>query len=202
MKGLTVIIPVKPPEPYLLDLKKTVNYFLKDIPHEIHVQTETGLTNAIIAGVQKSKYSHIAVLDADGSHNPATLITMIDKFNQDPTLDLIIGAKNHPLSFDASPYYRRLISTIYRKLTCFILNLKVQDPMSGYIMGTKKLFSTIKPITDYKFLLQLLTHNPPPKVLEIPIYFAPRQRGKSKSTFKTGLKALHTIIKLWWKKVK
>lgn len=191
MNGLSVIIPVKPPEPYLPDLIGEIHSVLDTINHEIFVQTEVGLTKAIIKGVEKSNYNTIVVMDADGSHNPTHLPEM---FVLCKNYSLVIGSK--VLGEDKSTVGRRMISKLFRKCSALILGLDVKDPMSGFVMGDKELFSSLKPTNDWKFVLQLLTHNPRPNVVEYPIHFLERKSGKSKATFVTGIKTLITIVKL------
>lgn len=65
-----MIIPVKPPEPYLSELKKQIRYALWDRSHEILLQFEKGLSNAVQAGVDRAQGNLVMVMDADGSHNP------------------------------------------------------------------------------------------------------------------------------------
>jgi len=196
MKGLSVIVPVKNPEPYLEQLTKNIYRTLKEIPHEILIQREVGLTNAVIKGVERSQFSLIAVMDADGSHLPEYLIVMAGFFSLNNSVDLVIGSK--VVGFDETPFYRRLISKFFRFFARFMLNLKVSDPMSGFVLGRRELFLKLRPSDDYKFLLQLLCLKP--HVVEIPIVFFARKSGKSKSSLRTGLRTLKLILKLWWRK--
>lgn len=196
LKGLSVIIPAKPPEPYLHTLTGDVERVLYDMDHEILVQNEPGLTNAIVIGIERSKYDTIVVMDADGSHDPFYLPKMYGQMSQ---YNLVIGSK--ALGGDETSLTRQVISKIYRWFARKLLDLDVKDPMSGFVMGSRKLFLTIRPTTDYKFLLQLLTHNPPPRVVEVPILFHERKGGESKATLRTGLQTIFTIIKFWWNKI-
>lgn len=201
MKGISVIIPVKKPEPYLSKLTADVYRSLKDIDHEILCQYEVGLTNAVIEGVKRSKFSHIVVMDADGSHVPCAIHLMYQLFGQDPSLDLVIGSKFCSGGHDFTSFSRRFISKIFRYYARFMLDLRVKDPMSGFVMGKREIFQFLKPSDDYKFLLQLLCTIKPPKVKEVPIYFLPRREGKSKATLRTGLRTLSLIHKLWRKRI-
>lgn len=201
MRGLSVIVPVKPPEPYIDNLTSQIHLALDGVPHEIHIQYEKGLTNAVIHGIEKSQFDHIAVMDADGSHDPFSLHMMYCLLDSDSSLDLMVGSKFIEGGKDSSPFTRRLISKFYRSFTKTLLNLKVSDPMSGFVCGKRLLFTQLRPSDDYKFLLQLLCHNPPPNVKEIPIFFHKRQGGESKTSLKTGLITLHSILKLWWKRI-
>lgn len=187
--GLSVIIPVKWPEPYLYVIRNDINRILEKtgIKHEVLIQDEKGLTNGVIRGVKRSNYSNIVVIDADGSHDPTYLPKMFayrDKY------DLIIGSRNK----DETSFIRRQISRVFRSIAQSILQLDVNDSMSGYVMGSKRLFYKLQPSNDYKFLLQLL--NLKPKIIEIPIIFHKRKLGKSHTTLRTGLQTLFTILKL------
>ena len=194
MNGLTVIIPVKPPEPYLEVLTSKIRGWLYRIPHEIFIQTELGLTNAVIKGVEKSRYEAIAIMDADGSHDPKALLGMYSLLREH---ELVVGSK--ATGETEEPLIRRFISYMYRGLARTILDIEIGDPMSGYVMGRKYIFKTLKSSMDYKFLLQLLTSNRSVRVKEIPIIFGKRKSGKSKATLRTGLSTFSMIMRLWWK---
>lgn len=195
MNGLSVIIPVKPPEPYLPQLVRKIHCALTHLPHEVLIQTEIGLTNAVVKGVEKSRYDTIVVMDADGSHDPISLAIMYATLNGFEGFDLLIGSKVHGYTDDS--LFRRFISWFYRKLAKSTLKLDVEDNMSGFVIGHRNVFLTLKPSTDYKFLLHLLTSNRSLKIYEIPIYFKKRQSGRSKTTLRTGLKTFSTIMRLW-----
>ena len=68
MVGVSVIVPVKPPEPYLPTLKQRIQHALCGTPHEILVQTEKGLAYAVKCGAEKAKYPVVAVLDLSLIH--------------------------------------------------------------------------------------------------------------------------------------
>ena len=105
--------------------------------------------------------------------------------------DLVIGYK----AIDESPYVRRLISFSYRMIAKLLLDFDLIDPMSGFVMGQKKIFEKIKSSSDYKFVLQILSSKI--NVKEIPIIFSTRKLGKSHVTLLTGFRTLETILKLW-----
>ena len=192
-EGLSVILPVKRPEPYLKTLYGEIDQTLKvaGIEHEILVQEEQGLTTAVVEGVKNSKFPNIVVMDADGSHNPKYLTSMYRLLN---FYDVVVGFKFK----DGSPCSRRAISFLFRAIANLILRLKMIDPMSGFVMGQKKVFEKIKPSADYKFILQILVSSP--KVKEIPIIFSERKLGKSHANYITGFRTLAAILRLWAKK--
>lgn len=191
---LSVIIPVKPPEPYLPHLVKQIDDALRGVDFEILVQEEKGLTNAVVEGVKRSRYRNIAVMDADGSHNPYMLPWMLSVLEGNKR-DLVIGSK--ALGTDETGFIRKIISAVYRGFARNILSLKISDPMSGFVVGRREVFLNLKPSNDYKFLLQLLIY-PFLKVKEIPIVFEKRKAGESKASLLTGLRTFHSILKIWW----
>ena len=200
MKGLSVIIPVKFPEPYVSSLCWNLEQILHYLDHEVLIQTEPGLTNAVVEGVKLASYDTIVVMDSDGSHNPNTVLKMYNlmqksrKYNLMSKYDLIVGTKEK----DETSWSRQFISKVYRWFAKKLLDIKIRDPMSGFVLGTKTIFESLKPSSDYKFLLQLLMHNPKPIVFEWPIHFHKRKAGHSKASVITGFKTLHSIIVLWW----
>jgi dolichol-phosphate mannosyltransferase len=192
MEGLSVILPVRHPEPYLCLLSEQISKNLKSakIKHEVLTQEEKGLTTAVVEGVKRSRFGYIAVMDADGSHNPSYLINMYKLMN---FYDVVVGFK----FTDESPRYRRLFSFVFRMITKLVLELNVIDPMSGFVMGQRQLFEKIEPSLDQKFILQILTLKP--NVKEIPIKFLKRKMGKSHLTPMTGFRIFRTIIEIWIK---
>jgi dolichol-phosphate mannosyltransferase len=187
-----VILPVRRPEPYLGLLCNQISQKLTSakIEHEVLTQEEKGLTAAVVQGVKRSRFSYIAVMDADGSHSPGYLVSMYSlvKF-----YEVVIGFKFK----DESPRYRRLFSIVFRMISKLILDLNVVDPMSGFVMGQRQLFEKIEPSMDQKFLLQILALKP--NLKEVPIKFLKRKMGKSHITPITGLRIFKTIIEVWRK---
>lgn len=188
---LSIIIPVKDPEPYLSTLKIEIDSFLYGVfDYEILIQKEKGLTNAVVEGVKRSIYPWILVMDADGSHDPYHILEMLIFTHRGFDFDLIIGCKD----VDESSFFRVKISQVFRSLGRFLIGTKVKDPMSGFVLGKKSMFELIEPSMGYKFLLQMLIHNP--RVKEIPISFHKRKLGKSKANLITGLRTLLYMSKL------
>jgi hypothetical protein len=84
-----------------------------------------------------------------------------------------------------------------------MLNIEIQDPMSGFIVAKRKVFETISIHTiGYKFALELLVRNNGSfRVLEFPIVFEKRKMGTSKTGFTEGIRTIAFIFLLWfWKK--
>ena len=75
-----------------------------------------------------------------------------------------------------------------------MLGLNVIDPMSGYVMGQRRVFEKISPSLDIKFVLQILALKP--NLKEIPIKFLKRKMGKSHNTPLTGFRIFKTMLEI------
>ena len=118
---VSVVIPVRIPEPYLDTLLSEIHESLSIFPHEILVQTEKGLGYAVQCGVKKSRGNVIVVMDSDGSHAPSFLPEMIKALS---TFDIVIGSRyvGEGCTYD-NTYFRKKISTFFNKLTKWILGI-------------------------------------------------------------------------------
>ncbi len=195
----SIILPVKN-EPYLPTLLEQINQQGKY--KEILIQTENGLSQAILAGIQKSKGKIICVLDADGSHSPTYLNSMIALLKD---YDIVIGSRYIEGGSTEDKISRRFISRVYRYVANKLFNLPIKDVLSGYIVAKKEIFTTLQlnPI-GYKWGLELLVKSQKSqntyKVIEYPIRFTQRKQGSSKADLKQGLQTLYFMFKLYMEK--
>ena len=63
MNGISIIVPIKSPEPYYPSLQKSIDEVFVNLEHEILEQYERGLVNAVVHGVTRSRYNFIGVLE-------------------------------------------------------------------------------------------------------------------------------------------
>lgn len=192
MNGLSIIVPVKEPEPFYPHLLEYLEILFDNIPHEILKQEEEGLTNAVVHGVARAKYNAVGVIDADGSHNPVEFRDMYLAFLENPMKDLVIGSK--VLGSDDTGIFRMLVSAVFRWIASSMLDIHVTDCMSGIVIARKELMDNIVPTSDYKYALQILLKTS--KVIDFPIHFEKRKSGKSKANAMQSIKILFTIFKL------
>jgi len=190
---ITVIVPVKPPEPFLETLKEEIHKELYDVPHEILIQTEEGLSYAVRKGIEKARGEIIVVMDADGSHNPKYLRPMVELVQNG--YDLVLGSRYVKDGRSDLGFFRRLISRIYCKIASLLLHLDVKDPMSGFIVGKRELAEKLE-LADlsFKFGLELICKAN--RVYEYPIFFEKRKKGRSKANLKQGIETLKLIWNL------
>jgi glycosyltransferase involved in cell wall biosynthesis len=194
---VSVVIPCKN-EPYVNTLIDAIHDSLS-YPHEILIQTEPGLASAVFFGIKKSKGDVIAVLDADGSHNPRDLNAMISLL---PTFPVVIGSRYVEGGFTDDFLIRQFVSRLFCKMAQIILKLEIRDTMSGFVVAKRQVFEALqlKPI-GYKFALELMVKsNGRFRIGEYPIVFEKRKIGVSKTGIGQGIRTISFIALLYlWK---
>lgn len=143
---------------------------------------ERGLGSAVLKGMGAATGNTFVVMDADMSHNPKDIPTMI--YFIESGYGIVIGSRyvagGSMLNW---PFKRRLQSKIACMLARSLLNVKISDPMSGFFAIKRdvylKMGDNIKP-RGYKILLYFYIKGGPAKVKEIPILLKNRTRGRSK----------------------
>jgi dolichol-phosphate mannosyltransferase len=163
--------------------------------HEILVQTEPGLANAVICGTKKAKGNILVVLDRDGAHDPRNLNKMV---NLVATYPVVVGSRYINGGVTNDSHFRQFISRLFCRIARLILKLEIEDPMSGFVAIDRRVFKRVhlEPF-GYKFLLELLVKaNGCFRVLEWPIIFEARKMGNSKTGIKVGISAIAFILLL------
>ncbi|MCI4339152.1 MAG: polyprenol monophosphomannose synthase [Thermoplasmata archaeon] len=138
-----------------------------------------GLASAVLAGVAKAAGEILVVMDADGSHPPELVPTMVGAVT---TGGAEMALASRWVTGGLAPgltLRRRAISSTARWLARPLT--RVTDPMSGFfavraaVLGRAKL----APL-GYKIALEVLVKCRPNPLVEIPFVFQPRLAGESK----------------------
>ena len=139
------------------------------------------MISAILQGIRGSEGEYILVMDADLSHSPEVIPTMIKEI-QDSGYDVIVGSRyTKGGSTIGWPFRRRMISRGATKIAQYGLKIKIKDPMSGFFLCKRHVLQDIGISTaGYKILLEILVKNTGIKVKEIPYTFMNRKLGESK----------------------
>jgi len=174
----------------------------------IHRPGKMGLGTAYVAGFRyalKRGARYIVQMDADFSHSPSYIPTMLEKIKD---YDVVVGSRYVPggklderwgwgrylLSWWANSVYVR-----------FILNLKVRDATSGFKCFRRKVLETIDlsriRSNGYVFQVEMayLCEKLGFRVLEIPIYFEDRRIGRSKMNLPVKLEAALRVWEIKWR---
>lgn len=193
---LSIIIPVKEPEPHLKFLIAEIDRTVT-CPYEILVQREKGLGYAVMCGVKRARGNLIAVCDADGSHPISALPEMIWLAEKsEKKYDVVVGSRYVAGGDSFDSFVRRFISRVYCSCIRRYLRLPVKDCMSGFVVARRILFVWY-PIENcgYKFLMELLYRGRGVvSVVEVPIVFCRRKAGKSKASLREGWRTLVFVV--------
>ena len=139
-----------------------------------------GLSGDIVYGAKFARTDVVVVMDADLSHPPEALPSMIRPI-LDGTHDMAIGSRYIPGGETPGwPWTRRIISRTATLLAWPLVS--VNDPMSGFFAVRREdLLRFGKEATGFKIALEIAAKGGDSlRVTEIPITFIDRERGTSK----------------------
>jgi len=171
-------------------------------------EEKTGLGTAYIAGFKwciEKKYEYIFEMDADFSHNPNDLIKLYNACSKDGA-DLSIGSRyidgvnvvNWPLgrillSYGASIYVR------------LITRMKIQDTTAGFVCYKRHVLESIDldaiKFVGYAFQIEMKfkTYLKHFKIVEVPVIFTDRTKGKSKMSGSIISEAIFGVLNMKFK---
>ena len=189
-------------------INKVVTKLKKKIPYlklYIRKNKKRDLSKSCIDGFNIAKYKNILVMDGDLQHPPQYIIKLYHVFiNQ--KCDLVVGSRdllkreNQGLSS-----IRKLFSIILIIIINFLLGNKTRDPMSGFFIFKKKIFTKNKNQLfsgGYKILADLIYSSKDSlKIKDVPIKFYRRISGKSKMSFSILIILIYFIFTRYINKI-
>jgi len=167
-------------------------------------QEKFGLGTAYIHGFKWAiarKYDYIFEMDADFSHSPTDLPQLYNACSGGA--DVAIGSRyKKGINVVNWPLHRILLSygaSFYVKL---ITGMKIQDPTAGFVCYKRKVLETIN-IDSVKFIgyafqieMKFRAYLQDYKIVEVPIVFTDRIRGKSKMSTSIVGEAVFGVLKM------
>ena len=161
-----------------------------------------GLGTAIKEGMQYAidhGYPWMINLDGDLSHDPQVIPTMIDHARQ---CDVAIGSRYVPGGGLIGCSWRRIwVSRSANTLARWIVGWTISDCSSAYRMyrvsNLKKIRLDQLRESGYGFLEEVLAHllKEGARVVEVPIVYSERVRGKSKISLKEAYSTLSALMR-------
>lgn len=178
-----------------------------DRMHVLHRTGLRGLGRAYVDGFRwaiERGYDRIIQMDADFSHSPHYIPTMLDKAN---AYDVVIGSRyvaggGHDKEWEAGRVFLSAWANFYARA---ILGLKVRDATAGFKCWTRRALECIQlervKSNGYVFQVEMayLSQRLGLRVLEIPIYFEDRRIGQSKMSIPIKLEAAWRTWQVWWR---
>ena len=176
--------------------KNTKLYIRKKKPRD--------LSKSVAFGFEKSKYHNLIVMDGDLQHNPRDIIKLIKKYEKG-NCDIVIGSRELKNAKDSNLNpIRFLFSKYLNQIFNFIFNRKILDPMSGFFILKKRVYTNTKKdlvLLGYKILIDiLLSSNRKIIIKEVVIGFRVRDKGFSKMRLKILMQLILLIILKYFKR--
>ncbi|MCG8342513.1 MAG: polyprenol monophosphomannose synthase [Chlorobiales bacterium] len=174
--------------------------FLKERPGKM------GLGTAYIEGFRyalEHGYDRIIEMDADYSHDPEVIGTMLEK---SATKDLVIGSRyiGNTVNVVNWPLGRLVLSKTASIYTRLITGMPVSDPTSGYkcfradVLKAVDLDNVKSQGYSFQIEMNFRVWKKGFTIEEVPIIFIDRAIGKSKMTKKNVVEAIRVV---WWLKI-
>ena len=181
-------------EDYINDTQNGIGYAIE----VIHRKSKSGLSSAILDGIQHSSAETVVVMDSDFSHPPKIIPQLIEEIKVSG-YDIVIASR-YTKGGEVSGWStkRKLISKGATEIAKAGLGVNESDPMSGFFAFKRKILEGIKfDAIGYKMLLEILVKTKGAKVKEIPYTFTDRTRGSSKLDSSTMLDYVKSVWKLY-----
>jgi dolichol-phosphate mannosyltransferase len=172
----------------------------------LHRPGKMGLGTAYVTGFQMAVNAGadaVGQMDADFSHPPEKLVELVAALE---SCDVAIGSRyiaGGGVDKDW-PFWRKMLSAFANLYARTILGLKLHDVTGGFRLYHKHViqkmpFERIRSSgyvfqVETAYLMMLLGI----KFKEVPFYFAERQSGKSKMSFRIQLEAALRVWQLLW----
>jgi len=181
-------------EDYITDAHNEIGYTIE----VIHRKTKSGLSSAILDGIQHSTGEIIVIMDSDFSHPPKIIPQLVEEIRISK-YDIVIASR-YTEGGEVSGWStkRKLISKGATGIARAGLGVNESDPMSGFFAFRRKILEGIKlDAIGYKMLLEILVKTKGAKVKEIPYTFTDRTRGSSKLDSSTMFDYVKSVWKLY-----
>ena len=181
-------------EDYINDAQNKTGYTIGII----HRKTKSGLSSAILDGIQHSSGETVVVMDSDFSHPPKIIPQLIEEIKTSK-YDIVIASRyTEGGEVNGWSTKRKLISKTAKGIAKAGLGVNESDPMSGFFAFNRNILEGIKfDAIGYKMLLEILVKTKGAKVKEIPYTFTDRTRGSSKLDSSTMFDYVKSVWKLY-----
>ena len=206
------ILVVDDNSPDLTGLKvKALQDEFKDRLFLVSRQEKTGLGSAYIAGFKwclEKHYEYIFEMDADFSHNPKDLTKLYNACAVDGA-DMSIGSRyiNNNINVVNWDMKRLLLSYFASKYVRFITRMKIHDTTAGFVCYKRHVLEAIDldhiKFVGYAFQIEMKfkAYLQKFKIVEVPVIFTDRTKGKSKMSGSIISEAIFGVINMKLKSV-
>ena len=177
--------------------KRNLRYYIR--------KKNRDLSKSCVFGFEKSKYKNILVMDGDLQHRPIDILKLLRVYKKKKA-DFVIGTRN---LFEKKKHNLSLLRLSASRILILVVNLflgrKTSDPMSGFFIFKKKIFSNNKNKLfnkGYKILMDLIyIDNKKRLIIDVGINFDTRKKGISKMNFKILFFLINMIFYKFYGKI-
>jgi dolichol-phosphate mannosyltransferase len=172
--------------------------------HVLHRSSKLGLGTAYKVGFGyglRHQYQYLCTMDADFSHDPASLPGLLEKAASG--YDLVVGSRYVPGGrVVGSSAVRKFVSFIANWLAHVILGVTIRDCTAGFRCYRRRVLEAIDLdaifSSGYSFLIELAYYCQRAgfRTGETPITFTNRTQGASKISKAEIYKAFYTLVRL------
>lgn len=222
----SIVIPVLNESKNLNFLVSKINFYLKKYTYEIIIVDDSStdgsksiltklkkkfknlkvilrknktrdLSKSCSEGFEIAKFDYILIMDGDLQHNPKYIPLMLSVCKKNKC-DFVIGVRNLiKKRVKSLSFFRQSASLIMIRFFDFAFGKKTIDPMSGFFLFKKKIYTRNKKklfLKGFKILADLIYSEKKFIIKDIVIKFDYRKKGKSKLNFKILFILLNFII--------
>jgi len=171
--------------------------------HVIHRKGKLGLGSAIATGLKwatSKSYRYAVNLDADRSHNPASIPDLLAKMND---CDIAVGSRyvqsGRIVNWGVG---RRITSRLVNAYARFVLGTGVRDSSGSFrcydLQALQKIDLDSLRSNNYAFLEEMLfrCRRAGLRFAEVPITFEDRREGSSKAGLKEKVSSAFSLLKI------
>ncbi|WP_121666976.1 polyprenol monophosphomannose synthase [Mesonia aquimarina] len=187
---------------------KKVNELQKEFKEKLHLEVrknKSGLGTAYIHGFKwalQREYDYIFEMDADFSHNPNDLIRLYNACVKQKASVSIGSRYIKGVNVINWPMNRVLMSWFASKYVRAITRMDIQDTTAGFVCYHRKVLEKINldsiQFIGYAFQIEMKfkAYLHKFKIVEVPVIFTDRTRGKSKLSSNIISEAVFGVIKM------
>ena len=187
---------------------KAVKAIQSEFPDQLFLlerKNKSGLGAAYIAGFKwtlEKTYNYIFEMDADFSHNPEDLIKLFNACVTDGA-DVSVGSRYvKGITVVNWPMFRIILSYGASRYVRLLTRMKVKDSTAGFVCYKRSVLEAIDlskiEFVGYAFQIEMKfkAHKKGFKIVEIPVIFKDRVKGKSKMSGSIITEAIFGVISL------
>jgi dolichol-phosphate mannosyltransferase len=166
----------------------------------VHVRDARGLAGAIRCGAEMARGGLLVFMDTDGNHDPAFVPALVEAA---ATAGIVVGSRFCPGGGMPTSRFRETCSRLFNRWACATLDLPVTDCLSGFLCVRRDSLekadfdAVFVGYGDYAIHLLSWAARHGVSIAEVPVVYAPRRGGESKTRFFSILRDYYrTVMRL------